>query len=260
VEPQSRKTVFLFYYREDVMTTQGRDSDVEIVAKVESKNGKRTADNNPYFEFELVEVGKEFAVTWRQFEGLDQDSVSGQLAREAVPGDVFRFLTFTRPATRGQYHNIREILERVEGGQESSGQSDPFADDPAFDAPNAGTAPAPTTATRTTQRQSNTNPAGFQQEAGRYIAGNSDNSISIERQVSLKAGVDVLAMKVRVVEAVLRAGLGIGDDADPNGLAVLDSYWSWVTQDSPGDGQAAGRISVEVAEWLEYNDGQKRKS
>jgi len=232
------------------MTTQGRDSDVEIVAKVESKNGKRTADNNPYFEFELIEAGKDFAVTWRQFEGLDQDSVSGRLAREAVPGDVFRFLTFTRPATRGQYHNIREILERVEGGQQSSGQSDPFVNDPAFDAPNVDTAPAPSRPTTNPARQPNAAPAGFQKEGQRYIAGNSQNSISIERQVSVKAAVDLMALRVRVLESALSSGMAqtVAEPDDPLGLGILDMYWGWVVE------RSIGHVSADVSDWLEYNE------
>jgi hypothetical protein len=233
-----------------------------ITATIESVAGKRSANGNGYLEYSLVEVGKEFAVTYRQFEGLDKGTTSGELARNAKATETYRFRTFTRPAARGNYHNVREVLARVDGTMtiendkvtvdifDEEATFNESEEDQLFGSQEANKAPSQTPTTPNTSPDSNRPPAGFQREAHRYIAGNSLNSISIERQVSVKAAVDLMGLRVRVLEAAISSGLAqtLADDDDALGISVLDAYWGWVTEANVGE------MSCEVAEWLEYNN------
>ena len=237
------------------MTTPPRTEDIEIVAYIQDKSGKRTSAKTPYFEVTLLETGKDYSVLYRMFDGIDQ----GSLARTVEKGESIRCTTYTRPAKpSGNYHHIREILEVVDmdnpdsyvvNGEELTaemddtfGTTDDF--DPDFDSP-ASNAPAQDSAT--------TAPSGQQQDTSRsrvdiYIPMNSDNSISIERQVSVKAGVELIGFKVKVLEALLASGQLVSPDPnDPFGMDVLNQYWAWVTS-----GDSVRNITQSVADWLEF--------
>jgi hypothetical protein len=232
--------------------------------------GKRSDNGNPYFEYDLMEQGKGFTVKHRQFDGLDAGTPSGQFARNAKVGEIYRFQTFTRPAQGGgNYHNIRQILGP---GSFDSGAPDAPAPAPAplsndFDAafdqpgPNESPvpAPAPTPGPATPQPPAAAGdgaqvPAPF---GGRYIPNASANSISIERQVSVKSGIGgdrsgMLDLRVRIVEACLATGMAatMAADDDPLGLSVIDKYWQWVV----GPEGTSGYIA-QIAGWLEFNQG-----
>ena len=236
------------------MTSQSNDQETEITALVISKDGKRSANGNGYYEYSLQEVGKDFEVTYRQFDNVET-------GKPVAVGETWRFLTYLRPAARGNYHNIRNVLGQVvDSSFQPQPSTDDFGPDPEFDGPPTS-APKPVLepfdegSTPTPTRASNPPPAGFQREAHRYIAGNSANSISIERQVSLKPGVDLMALRVRVLESALNSGMAqtVAEPDDPLGLGILDMYWGWVVQRSIGD------ISGDASDWLEYNNYETRK-
>ena len=235
------------------MTQQGHpEQDTQITAVILEKNGKRTADGNnkPYYEFSMQPVGSDFSIMYRQFENLDKGTASGDLARAADVGDTVTFMSFLRPAKGGgNHHNIRQM---VAAGAVAVGQADPDFDD-APTAPATITAPAvinapdpdfdtPPVLVKNLQR-------GLQKEATRYIAGNSMNSISIERQVSMKAAIDLVGHKANLAIALVNSGIAqtLAADDDPLGIGVLNAYWEWVCENGiPGEAHS-------IAEWLEYD-------
>ena len=75
------------------------------------------------------------------------------------------------------------------------------------------------------------------------------NSISIERQVSVKAAIDVIGHKTNLAIALVNSGMAqtLASEGDALGLDVLDAYWNWVT--AHGIPNEAHNIS----EWLEYD-------
>jgi hypothetical protein len=238
-----------------VLADTKRDGDMEIIATIESKVGKRSQDGNPYFEYVLIEDGATFSVTHRQFEGLEKDTVSGNLSRSAQKGEKYKFLTFTREAPRGNYHNIRQVLAKIEAGSVAAEDSDfdqmpdevtvdpvietagDASHDSDFDGPTVS--PAVSASPEVVSH--------VQRNAERYIPGNQMNSVSIERQVSAKAGVDLIGYRVRVFEALLSSGQLVGTDRDPYGVDILNMYWGWITSNDSLKG-----LSQQVATWIEF--------
>ena len=217
------------------MTQQHTDQDTQVTALIIKKDGKRTTDgkNTRYYEYTMQPVGSDFSRTCRQFDNLDKGTESGDLARAAKEGDTVTFMEFLRPAAGGgNYHNIRRMVSM---GAAPAGN----APDPDFDTP------APPVVVKNPQR-------GFQKEATRYIAGNSQQSISIERQVSMKAAIDLMGHKANLVIALVNSGMAqtLAAEDDVLGVGVLNAYWDWVCENGiPGEAHS-------IAEWLEY-DSQK---
>ena len=233
------------------MTQQHTDQDTQVTAVILEKNGKRTTDGNnkPYYEFLMQQVGSDFSTMYRQFENLEKGTPSGEVARAANVGDTVTFMSFLRPAKGGgNHHNIRQM---VAAGAVAGGVADPDFDDAPSAAPAATAAsapdpdfdtPAPPVVVKNPQR-------GFQKEATRYIAGNSQQSISIERQVSLKAAIDLIGHKANLAIALINSGMAstLAAEDDALGVGVLDAYWHWVCENGiPGEAHS-------IAEWLEYD-------
>ncbi len=238
------------------MTQQHTDQDTQVTAVIIKKDGKRTTDGNnkPYYEFTMQPVGSDFSRMCRQFDNLDKGTESGDIARAAQAGDTVTFMEFLRPAAGGgNYHNIRRMVSM--GDAPAGNAPDPDFDDapaqpPMTSAAPAASAPDPDFDTPATPPVVVKNPQrGFQKEATRYIAGNSMNSISIERQVSVKAAIDVIGHKTNLAIALVNSGMAqtLASEGDALGLDVLDAYWNWVT--AHGIPNEAHNIS----EWLEYD-------
>ena len=238
------------------MTQQHTDQDTQVTALIIKKDGKRTTDgkNTRYYEYTMQPVGSDFSRTCRQFDNLDKGTESGDLARAAKEGDTVTFMEFLRPASGGgNYHNVRRMVSM--GAAPAGNAPDPDFDDvPAAPAAPAASAPdpdfdtdfdtpaAPPVVVKNPQR-------GFQKEATRYIAGNSMNSISIERQVSMKAAIDLIGHKTNLAIALINSGIAqtLAADDDVLGLGVMDGYWKWVCENGiPNEAHS-------IAEWLEYD-------
>ena len=250
------------------MTQQHTDQDAQVTAVILKKDGKRTTDGNnkPYYEFTMQPLGSDFSRMCRQFDNLDKGTESGDVARTAKEGDTVTFMEFLRPAAGGgNYHNIRRMISM--GAAPAGNAPDPDFDDvPAQPAMTAPAAPAanepdpdfdspPTSAPAAppapaVRPEAVKNPQrGFQKEATRYIAGNSMNSISIERQVSMKAAIDLIGHKTSLAIALINSGIAqtLAADDDVLGLGVMDGYWKWVCENGiPNEAHS-------IAEWLEYD-------
>ena len=252
------------------MTQQHTDQDTQVTALIIKKDGKRTTDgkNTRYYEYTMQPVGSDFSRTCRQFDNLDKGTESGDLARAAKEGDTVTFMEFLRPASGGgNYHNIRRMVSM--GAAPAGNAPDPDFDnasaqppmtsaapaasapDPDFDTP---AAPPVVSSGKPSWVSSKDevvkNPQrGFQKEATRYIAGNSMNSISIERQVSMKAAIDLIGHKTNLAIALINSGIAqtLAADDDVLGLGVMDGYWKWVCENGiPNEAHS-------IAEWLEYD-------
>ena len=238
------------------MTQQHTDQDTQVTALIIKKDGKRTTDgkNTRYYEYTMQPVGSDFSRTCRQFDNLDKGTESGDLARAAKEGDTVTFMEFLRPASGGgNYHNIRRMVSM--GAAPAGNAPDPDFDDapaqpPMTSAAPAASAPDPDFDTPAAPPVVVKNPQrGFQKEATRYIAGNSMNSISIERQVSMKAAIDLIGHKTNLAIALINSGIAqtLAADDDVLGLGVMDGYWKWVCENGiPNEAHS-------IAEWLEYD-------
>ena len=234
------------------MTQQHTDQDTQVTAVILKKDGKRTTDGNnkPYYEFTMQPLGSDFSRMCRQFDNLEKGTESGDIARTAKEGDTVTFMEFLRPASGGgNYHNIRRIVSM--GAAPAGNAPDPDFDDvPAAPAASAASAPDPDFDTPAAPPVVVKNPQrGFQKEATRYIHGNSQQSISIERQVSVKAAIDVIGHKTNLVIALVNSGMAqtLAPEGDSLGLDVLNAYWGWVCENGiPGEAH-------NISEWLEYD-------
>ena len=242
------------------MTQQHTDQDTQVTALIIKKDGKRTTDgkNTRYYEYTMQPVGSDFSRTCRQFDNLDKGTESGDLARAAKEGDTVTFMEFLRPASGGgNYHNIRRMVSM--GAAPAGNAPDPDFDNASAQPPMTSAAPAasapdpdfdtdfdtpaaPPVVVKNPQR-------GLPKEATRYIAGNSMNSISIERQVSMTAAIDLIGHKTNLAIALINSGIAqtLAADDDVLGLGVMDGYWKWVCENGiPNEAHS-------IAEWLEYD-------
>jgi hypothetical protein len=234
------------------MTQQHTDQDTQVTAVILKKDGKRTTDGNnkPYYEFTMQPLGSDFSRMCRQFDNLEKGTESGDIARTAKEGDTVTFMEFLRPASGGgNYHNVRRMVSM--GAAPAGNAPDPDFDDvPAAPAASAASAPDPDFDTPAAPPVVVKNPQrGFQKEATRYIAGNSQQSISIERQVSMKAAIDLMGHKANLVIALVNSGMAqtLAPEGDSLGLDVLNAYWGWVCENGiPGEAH-------NISEWLEYD-------
>ena len=137
------------------------------------------------------------------------------------------------------------------GAAPAANGSDPDFDDvPAAPAAPAASAPDPDFDTPAAPPVVVKNPQrGFQKEATRYIAGNSQQSISIERQVSLKAAIDLIGHRATLAIALINSGMAqtLAAEDDALGVGVLDAYWEWVCENG-----LVGEAHT-ISEWLEYD-------
>ena len=234
------------------MTQQHADQDIQVTAVILKKDGKRTTDGNnkPYYEFTMQPLGSDFSRMCRQFDNLEKGTESGDIARTAKEGDTVTFMEFLRPASGGgNYHNVRRMVSM--GAAPAGNAPDPDFDDvPAAPAAPSASAPEPDFDTPAAPPVVVKNPQrGFQKEATRYIHGNSQQSISIERQVSMKAAIDLMGHKANLVIALVNSGMAqtLAAEDDVLGVGVLNAYWDWVCENGiPGEAH-------NIAEWLEYD-------
>ena len=232
------------------MTQQHADQDIQVTAVILKKDGKRTTDGNnkPYYEFTMQPLGSDFSRMCSQFDNLEKGTESGDIARTAKEGATVTFMEFLRPAAGGgNYHNVRRMVSM--GAAPAGNAPDPdFDDAPA--APAAPSAPDPDFVTPAAPPVVVKNPQrGFQKEATRYIHGNSQQSISIERQVSMKAAIDLIGHKANLVIALVNSGMAqtLAAEDDVLGVGVLNAYWDWVCENGiPNEAH-------NIAEWLEYD-------
>ena len=240
------------------MTQQHTDQDTQVTAVILKKDGKRTTDGNNtrYYEYTMQPVGSDFSRMCRQFDNLEKGTESGDIARTAKEGDTVTFMEFLRPAPGGgNYHNVRRMVSL--GAAPAGNEPDPDFEEVPVPPPMTSAAPAasapepdpdfdtpaaPPVVVKNPQR-------GLQKEATRYIAGNSQQSISIERQVSIKAAIDLMGHKANLVIALVNSGMAqtLAPEGDSLGLDVLNAYWGWVCENGiPGEAH-------NISEWLEYD-------
>ena len=237
------------------MTQQHTDQDTQVTAVILKKDGKRTTDGNnkPYYEFTMQPLGSDFSRMCRQFDNLEKGTESGDIARTAKEGDTVTFMEFLRPASGGgNYHNVRRMVSM--GAAPAGNEPDPDFDTvPEAAVPAAAAAAVPVASAPDPDFDTPVvvkNPQrGFQKEATRYIAGNSQQSISIERQVAMKAAIDLIGHKANFAIALINSGVAqtLAPEDDVWGLGVLDTYWTWVCENGiPSEAH-------NIAEWLEYD-------
>jgi hypothetical protein len=184
----------------------------EIVALVQDKkNDTIQSGKNQgqiYLSYLLAdpETGEE---TWyKQFNQVG----SGEPVQ---PGEVWRFKVSEKPANNGTvFHNVEKVL-----GQ--AGATDEVTDTPTPNGMSTG--------------------AGAVGAGGLDMPGVYNRERSIERQVSVKSAVDLVAIRASLIQLVWQTMPGeipTDGEVDPR-FALADDMWVWIVKNKPTDLAAA---------------------
>ena len=130
-------------------------------------------------------------------------------------GEVWRFKVSEKPANNGTiFHNVEKVLGKA--GTATATVTDVAGEDVVVDTPPTNPTPP---------KPPNPKPPAQPDMPGVY-----NRERSIERQVSVKSGVDLLTIRAGILRLVWETMPGeFPDEVDPR-YAVAENMWTWITQ------------------------------
>ena len=191
------------------MVAKAKATESEIVGLVQKKEsntiGSGPNQGNIYLSYQLADpqTGEE---TWyKQFNAV----ITGEPVQV---GEVWRFHVSSKPANNGTiFHNVEKVL----GKAGTATVTDVAGENVVVDVPPTNPTPPPPNPKPPTQPDM---PGVYNRER------------SIERQVSVKSGVDLLTIRAGILRLVWETMPGeFPDEVDPR-YAVAENMWTWITQ------------------------------
>tara|TARA_R110000824_G_scaffold238121_5_gene426883 strand:+ start:3369 stop:4208 length:840 start_codon:yes stop_codon:yes gene_type:complete len=248
------------------------NNDTLYLGEILELETSKTAKGNPYKKFQMQLFGAQGRTYWNQFNGLEKATVSGQLVRNVQKGDLIVWSGIIKPNPTDpakEFCNINQLITKVVsepdslfdevGGEVGGVTPDPLDDTPTerllvegknlvadFDKDVINEEEEETTV-------GIRNLPSKQQETDRYIKANNVNSISIERQVSVKAATELTLERARLAESVIANFPWVGIASVPEIVNICDALWSWVCIDSNHHDTGVVERAASISLWLEFN-------